>query len=74
MASNSEKGRAKSSDLRIWYSQTKRCLNEALHTEKFQVSRAARNFRAKRERLRIPSAAEGGLTMESAKLQAAKRP
>lgn len=43
-------------------------------SEKFQVSRAARNFRAKRERLRIPSAAEGGLTMESAKLQAAKRP
>jgi hypothetical protein len=32
-------------------------------SEKFQVSRAARNFRAKRERLKIPSAGEGGLTV-----------
>jgi hypothetical protein len=42
--------------------------------EKFQVSCAARNFRVKRERWKIPSAAEGGLTMESAKLQASKQP
>jgi hypothetical protein len=45
-----------------------------LQIEKFRVSRAAHNFCAKRERLKIPSATEGGLSMESAKLQAAKQP
>jgi hypothetical protein len=49
-------------------------VNDIAHpNKKFKVLGAARNFRAKRKRLKIPSAAEGGLTLESAKLQAAKR-